>query len=63
MSRVIAVDDELSDDLAEKLRKMMKVISNAMVAEYWGSIEFKFEKGKPLPNYPARESKVLYERK
>jgi hypothetical protein len=61
--RVITVDERLSKDLGDKLVKIMKVVSNAMIQEYWGSIEFKFEKGKPLPNYPARESKVLYERK
>lgn len=61
--RVITVPDELSSDLGDKLTKIMKVVTDAMLAEYWGSIEFKFEKGKPLPNYPARESKVLYERK
>ncbi len=63
MSRVIAVDDAMSSDQAEKLRRIMAVISDAMLNKYWGSIEFKFERGNPLPNYPARESKVLYERK
>ena len=62
MSRIIAVDNKLDRDHAHKLCLMVKVISDAMVNGLWGSIEFKFENGIPLPHYPARESKVLYNR-
>ncbi len=61
--RVITVDDGLSKDKGDKLLKIVKMISDAMLEEYWGSLEFKFEKGNPLPHVPARESRVLYERK
>lgn len=61
--RVITVTDELSKDKGDKLLKIVKMVSDAMVNEYWGSLEFKFEKGNPLPHVPARESRVLYERK
>ncbi len=61
--RVITVHDGLSKDKGDKLVKIMKMISDAMLEEYWGSLEFKFEKGNPLPHVPARESRVLYERK
>ena len=61
--RVITVDDGLSKDKGDKLLKIVTMISNAMLEEYWGSLEFKFEKGNPLPHVPARESRVLYERK
>ena len=61
--RVITVADELSKDKGDKLVKIMKMVSDAMLNEYWGSLEFKFEKGNPLPHVPARESRVLYERK
>jgi hypothetical protein len=60
--RVITVHDGLSKDKGDKLVKIMKMISDAMLSEYWGSLEFKFEKGNPLPHVPARESRVLYER-
>ena len=61
--RVITVDDGLSKDSGDKLLMIVKMISDAMLSEYWGSLEFKFEKGRPLPHVPARESRVLYERK
>ncbi len=61
--RIITVDSSLSKDKAEKLMKIVQMISSAMKEEYWGSLEFKFEKGNPLPHVPARESRVLYERK
>lgn len=61
--RAITVHEGLSKDKGEKLLKIMKMVSDAMLSEYWGSLEFKFEKGNPLPHVPARESRVLYERK
>ncbi|KKM91054.1 hypothetical protein LCGC14_1232400 [marine sediment metagenome] len=60
--RAITVADELSKDKGDKLVKIIKMVSGAMIDEYWGSLEFKFEKGNPLPHVPARESRVLYTR-
>ncbi len=61
--RILTVPNEISKDKGEKLLKIMNMICDSMIAEYWGSLEFKFEKGNPLPHVPARESRVLFERK
>jgi hypothetical protein len=61
--KMIAVDEKLDISQAERLRRIVAMISDAMVDRYWGSLEFKFENGYPLPHVPARESRVLYERK
>ncbi len=60
--RIIKITDKLSPDAYEKLARIVGMVTDAMVDEYWGSLEFKFEKGNPLPHVPARESRVLYTR-
>jgi hypothetical protein len=61
--RVIQITDDLSPEKFERLARIVGMVTDAMVDEYWGSLEFKFERGNPLPHVPARESRVLYERK
>jgi len=60
--KVIEITDKISGDKFLKLASIVGMITDAMVDEYWGSLEFKFEKGNPLPHVPARESRVLYTR-
>ena len=60
--RIIEITEALSNDKFEKLARIVGMVTDAMVEEYWGSLEFKFEKGNPLPHVPARESRVLYTR-
>ena len=60
--RTIFITDEISELQYERLARIVGMITNAMVDKYWGSFEFKFEKGNPLPHVPARESRVLYTR-
>lgn len=57
--RIIQVTDDLSTKQFEMLAKMIGMVTDAMVAKFYGSFEFKMENGNPLPNVPIKESRAL----
>lgn len=63
VGKVIKVTDKLSAKQFERLARIVGMLTDAMVAGFYGSFEFKLENGNPLPHVPVKESKELYETK